>query len=114
MPSPIIPMCDWILKNDQIVTLGLFHFIAQDNGCTSTLHIHSAITRLHCLACFSRVSFVNHVNSRLKQWDHGGHYMEGMDLKFTPVIKICLLCHLSIKGVALQYILHSDLCPWSR
>ena len=33
-------------KTDQIVTLGLFHFIGRANGYTCTLHIHSAITRL--------------------------------------------------------------------
>ena len=31
-------------KTDQIVTLGLFHFIDPANGYTYTLHIHSAIT----------------------------------------------------------------------
>ena len=33
-------------KTDQIVTLGLFHFIGPANGYTCTLHIHGAITRL--------------------------------------------------------------------
>ena len=33
-------------KTDQIVTLGLFHFIGPANSYTCTLHIHSAITRL--------------------------------------------------------------------
>ena len=33
-------------KTDQIVRLGLFHFIGPANGYTYTLHIHSAITRL--------------------------------------------------------------------
>ena len=33
-------------KTDQIVTLGLFHFIGPANGYTCTLHIHSALTRL--------------------------------------------------------------------
>ena len=33
-------------KTDQIVTLGLFHFIGPANGYTCTLHIQSAITRL--------------------------------------------------------------------
>ena len=31
-------------KTNQIVTLGLFHFISPANGCTQTLFIHSAIT----------------------------------------------------------------------
>ena len=33
-------------KNDQIVTLGLFHFIDTANGYTCTLHKNNAITRL--------------------------------------------------------------------
>ena len=33
-------------KTDQIVTLGLFHFIGQTNGYTRTLHIHSASINL--------------------------------------------------------------------
>ena len=33
-------------KTDQIVTLGLFHFIGPANGYTCTLHIHSTIIRL--------------------------------------------------------------------
>ena len=33
-------------KTDQIVTLGLFHFIGQTNGYTRTLHIHSVSIRL--------------------------------------------------------------------
>ena len=33
-------------KTDQIVTLGLFHFIGPANSYTHTLPIHSAITRL--------------------------------------------------------------------
>ena len=57
-------------KTDQIVTLGLFHFIGPANGHTHpanghthTLHIHSVITVLGCLVCFSRASFANPVNS---------------------------------------------------
>ena len=49
-------------KTDQIVTLGLFHFIGPANHHTCILHIHSAITRLGGLVCFSRASFVNPVN----------------------------------------------------
>ena len=58
-------------KTDRIVTLGLFHFIGPANGYTGTctLHIHSAITGLGWLVCFSRVSFVDPVNSWLRQWD---------------------------------------------
>ena len=50
-------------KTDQIVTLGLFHFIGPAKGHTSTLHIHNAITRLGGLVCFSRASFADPVNS---------------------------------------------------
>ena len=35
-----------IWKIDQIVTLGLFHFIGPTNGYTCTLPIHSASIRL--------------------------------------------------------------------
>ena len=48
-------------KTDQIVTLGLFHFIGPANGYTCTLHIH--ITKLGGLVCFSRASFADPVNS---------------------------------------------------
>ena len=50
-------------KTNQIVTLGLFHFIGPANGHTHTLHIHSAITRLGELVCFSIASFADPVNS---------------------------------------------------
>ena len=53
------------LKTNQIVTLGLFHFIGSANGYTCTLHIHSAITRL-ALVCFARASFADRTNSRLR------------------------------------------------
>ena len=56
-------------KTDWIVTLGLFHFIGPANGYTCTLHIHITITRLGGLVCFTRASFVDHVNSWLRQWD---------------------------------------------
>ena len=56
-------------KTDWIVTLGLFHFIGPANGYTCTLQIHSAITRLGWLVCFSRARFANPVNSWLRQWD---------------------------------------------
>ena len=65
-------------KTDQIVTLGLFHFIGPANGYTHTLHIHTAIIRLGWLVCFSRATFADPVNSWLGQWDpwralHGRH-----------------------------------------
>ena len=44
--SSFIAKCDWILETNQIVTLGLFHFIGLANGYTHTLPIYSAITRL--------------------------------------------------------------------
>ena len=50
-------------RTDRIVTLGLFHFIGPANGYTCTLHIHSEITRLGGLVCFSRASFADPVNS---------------------------------------------------
>ena len=50
-------------KTDQIVTLGLFHFVGPVDGYTHTLHIHSAITRLGGLVCFSRGSSADPVNS---------------------------------------------------
>ena len=50
-------------KSDQIVTLGLLHFIGPANGYTCTLHIHSVINRLGSLVCFSRVSYADPVNS---------------------------------------------------
>ena len=59
-------------KTDHIVTLGLFHFIGPGNGYTCILHIHSAITMLGWLVCFTRASFANPVNSWLRQWIHGG------------------------------------------
>ena len=56
-------------KTNWIVTLGLFHFIGPADGYTCTLHIHSVITRLGWLVCFSRGTFADPVNSRLRQWD---------------------------------------------
>ena len=68
-------------KTDQIVTLGLFHFIGPANDYTCTLYIHSIITGLGWLVCFSRVSFANRINSWLRLWDswrvlHGRHGCE--------------------------------------
>ena len=65
----IAPKLKLWLKTDQIVTLGLFHFIGSANGYTHTLHIHSAITRLDWLVFFSIANFSDHVNSWLTQWD---------------------------------------------
>ena len=51
-------------KTDQIVTLGLLHFIGPAIilvNYTHTLPIHSAITRLDQLVCFSRARFYDHV-----------------------------------------------------
>ena len=68
-------------KTGRIVTLGLFHFIGPANSYTHTLPIHSAITRLSWLVCFSRASFDDHINSQLRQQDpwwelHGRHGSE--------------------------------------
>ena len=92
----------WKTAN-RIVTLGLFHFIGPANGYTCTLHIHSAINSLGWLVCFSRVSFADPANSWLRQYNgtHGGRYMEGMGLKFPPVIGQRLLRHSRMFGLAL-------------
>ena len=50
-------------KTDRIVTIGLFHFIGPANGHIHTLHIHSEITKLGGLVCFSVASFADPVNS---------------------------------------------------
>ena len=63
-------ICDWILETNQIVTLGLFHFVGSANSYTHTLSMHSGINRLSWLVYFSRASFTDHVNSQLKQKDH--------------------------------------------
>ena len=65
-------------KTDQIVKLGLFYFIGPANGYTCTPDTHSATTSLGWLVCFSRASFADPVNLRLRQWDpwkalHGRH-----------------------------------------
>ena len=67
--------------NEFCHTIGLFQFIGPANGYTHTLRIHSAITNLGYLVCFSRVSFANSTNSQLRQWDpwralHGRHGSE--------------------------------------
>ena len=61
-------ICDWILENWPN-WLGLFHFIGPSNSYTHTLLIHSAITRLGWMVCFSRASFAVHVNAWLRQQD---------------------------------------------
>ena len=68
-------------KTDQIVTLGLFHFVGLANGYMHTLPIHNAIIRLGWMIWFSRMSFADYVNSWLKQWvpwraPHGRHWSE--------------------------------------
>ena len=67
--------CDQILE---IVTLGQFCFIGPAKSYTHTLPIHSVITRFDWQVCFSRASFTDHANSRLRQQDpwralHGWH-----------------------------------------
>ena len=85
-------------KADWIVTLDLFHFIGPANGYTCTLHIHNAINRLGWLVCFSRATFADPVSSWLRQCITMYYYIEGMGLKFTPVIGRHLLRHLSRFG----------------
>ena len=65
---PCIYNCDWILKTDRNVTLGLFHFIDPADSYTHTLPVHCCINRLSWLVCFSRAGFADHVKSRLRQW----------------------------------------------
>ena len=59
----IVAICDWILKTDQKVILGLFHFISPANSYTHMLPIYSDITRLGSLVYISRASFAGHVKS---------------------------------------------------
>ena len=87
----VMPICKWIWKTDQNVTLGLFHFIAPADSYTYMPPVHSGITQLSWLICFSRGSFANHVKSWLRQWACEGYYMEGMGLKLTPVLMRRLL-----------------------
>ena len=68
-----IPYVTGFWKTDWIVILGLFHFSGPANGCTCTLHIHSAITKLCRMVCFSRASFDDPVNSLLRQRDPWGY-----------------------------------------
>ena len=72
-------------KTDWIVTLGLFHFICPANSYTCTLHIHSAITGLGWLVCFSRVSFADPVNAWQRQWDpwRALHERDGSEIHFS-------------------------------
>ena len=90
-------------KTDQIVTLGLFHFIGQTNGYTRTLHIHSVSIRLGWLVCFYRATFADSVNSWLRQWDpwralHGRHGPEihprDRETSITPFTHVWAYCWL--------------------
>ena len=56
-------------KTNRNITLGQLHFIGPADSHTHTLSMHCCNTRLSCLVCFSRADFVNHVKSRLRQWD---------------------------------------------
>ena len=56
-------------KTDHNVTLGQLHFICPANSHTHALSMHCCINGLSWLVCFSRAGFVNHVKSRLRQWD---------------------------------------------
>ena len=75
-------------------------FYCQTNGYTRTLHYHSVSIKLGWLVCFSRATFAYPVNSWLRQSDgtHGGDYMEGMGLKFTPGMGRRLLRNSSMFG----------------
>ena len=93
-------------KTNRIVTLGLFHFIGPANGYTCTLHMHSTITRLGWLVCFSTVSFTDPVNSWLRQWDpwkalHGRHGCEihpsNREMS-VDAIQACLCLWLALLG----------------
>ena len=87
----------WFWKTDRNVTLGLFHFIGPANAYTHTLHIRTAIIRLHWLVCFSRVTFANPVNPWLGQWDpwralHGRHgceiHLRDAETSITPFKRV--------------------------
>ena len=62
-------ICDWILENRLSCHTAWAYsmFIGPVNSYTHTLPIHSAITRLGWLVCFSRASFADHANSRLRK-----------------------------------------------
>ena len=105
-------------KTDQIVTLGLFHFIGSANGYTCTLHINSVITGLGWLVCFSRATFADPVNLWLRQWDpwrapHGRHECEihpSNRKTSTNAIQACVGLWLAFLGpIASQMVLTEGL-----
>ena len=59
-------------KTDQNVILGLFHFTSLANirntTLICTLLIHSGITRLSWLVCYTGTSFANYLKSQLRQY----------------------------------------------
>ena len=57
-----VAKCDWILENRPNCHTRFIAFIGTANGYTHTLHIHSAITGLGYLVCFSGASFADPVN----------------------------------------------------
>ena len=61
-------MCDWILENWPKCHTRPTPFIGAANGYIHTLPIHSSITKLCWLLCFSRVGFADHVKSQQVQW----------------------------------------------
>ena len=89
---------DHFWKTDQIVKLGLFHFFGPANGHTHTFHIHSTITRLGGLVCYSRASFANPVSRNWDNGTHGGTTGKAWGQKFTQVMGRCLLCHSCMFG----------------
>ena len=83
-------------KLTKLSHLGLFRFIGPANGYTCALHIHSAFIRLVDWSAFLEQVLLT---LWIRNWDigsNGGHYIEGMGLKFTPVIGRSLLGHSSM------------------
>ena len=88
--------CDWISENwpnCHTRPIPLFFLAQLMATLVRTLHIHSGITRLGWLVCFSRASFADPVNSQLRQWDpwrvlHGRHGSEihpsDREMSLTP------------------------------
>ena len=68
------------------VILGLFHFIAPANSHTHTLPVYCCIIRLSWPVCFSRVGFVNHVKSQLRQWGPG----RALDGRYGSDLHLCI------------------------
>ena len=105
-------------KTDQILTLGLFHFIGLANSYTQILSIHSTITRLGWLVCFSRASFANYINLQLRQYDpwralHGrrgcGIDPSGNETSLRPSKHVGVYCWHFLDSKLIQTILTESL-----